>query len=64
MGEKKIYVNVKTKNSFKYDCSPGFLLCLENALKHQKRLKNSFGLELNLIFKLRMLKTLTSPLKF
>ena len=27
----EVSVNVKTKNSFKYDYFPGFLLCLKNA---------------------------------
>ena len=40
---KEVSVNVKTKNIFKYDYFPGFLLCLKSIiyrpLKHQKSLK-------------------------
>ena len=31
MVAKEVSVNVKTKNTFKYNYFPGFLLCLENA---------------------------------
>ena len=31
MVAKKFSVNVKTKNIFKYNYVPGFLLCLKNA---------------------------------
>ena len=41
---KEVFVNVKTKNTFKYDCFPRFPSIPEKCvihipLKHQKRLK-------------------------
>ena len=52
-------VNVKTKNTFKYDYVPGFLLCLKND-NLQNRLKQ-LGVRTKLSVHVRMLETLTSP---
>ena len=42
---KEVSVNVKTKNIFKYDYFPGFLLCLKKhnlqTIETPKKLKNS-----------------------
>ena len=49
MVSKEVSVNVKTKNTLKYDYFPGFLLCLKmhnlQTIGIPKRLKNSKGLE-------------------
>ena len=45
MVAKEVFVNIKTKNTFKYDYSRGFPLSekciIFRPLKHQKGLKNS-----------------------
>ena len=42
---KEVSVNVKTKNSFKYDYFPGFLLCLSRKDKKQLSVRTKLSVD-------------------
>ena len=62
MVSKGISVNVKTKNTFKYDYLRGFLICLKNAqtIETLKQTKKQLRVRTKLFGDARILETLTS----